>query len=492
MAIADDKEEEKQTSQFKVVYFLMTVSLQIISFFYLFNYRSTEYIVYIFSFIVFCVSPFVWLNDLIAVGSVLNPNSRYYNLFQYKELSLAISSLLLFLGIFCVLLTNENVRKQKVDQKLKADKVDHWKKTKPTEKLNSLKTTNLREDNNKTILRLYALVVVLSWGLVLEAFSDSETFGEKMKKGTTSSGFVELTAWFLNKPQIMMNGIDKTIHDQTDSLTGVTPMIKAFSVYVVTFITLFFGLFIRIPIGVSGVNYNKIHVANMENIYGQKFIRNLDQNRNIAIFFTSCVLSFLSWGMLYAFLNKFSDWSNLMLVRNISVGTVLKSSYFLFVMLIFGTLFAKRKSLSSQNVKVLVMFLLALLCSALGTPVLMGMIQFILELSGQSLVDFLPQTASGIFVLLFVIVMFFGKKWIHDDAYKRIQILNAVLVCMSASLFMGLSTTYNMFTNAFYLIRFIFEAVFVFIVPLLIVIMSFILFMFAFKSHQKGLIMTDG
>ena len=133
MAIANTEAEEiKTTSQFNVVYFLMTICLQIISFVFLFNYRSTEYIVYVFSFIVFCLSPFVWVNDLLAVGNVLNTNSLYFTLFQYKELSLIISSLLIFLGIFLVLLTNENVRKQKVLRHNKAEQLGYWKKTEPT------------------------------------------------------------------------------------------------------------------------------------------------------------------------------------------------------------------------------------------------------------------------------------------------------------------------------------------------------------------------
>ena len=497
MAIADKINENKEinaTSQFTVAFFLMTMCLQIISFLFLFNYRSTEYIVYIFSFIIFCVSPFVWINDLLAVGSVLNTNSIYFSLFQYKEISLVISSLLLFLGIFLVLLTNENVRAMKVGQKHKAGEVAEKTTSDENVTLNSLWTSNSQEAKNKLILKLYATVVILSWGLVIETFSGSATFGKKIKEGHTDSGFAGMIGWLLNMPQTILIETDKAIHRQTDPLTNVTPFVKAFSAYFVTFIILFFGLFLRIPIGVTGVNYNKIHVVNMENIYNAKFFRNIDQNRNIAIFFTCWILSFLLWGSISYLIEWLDPWSNIILTRNISVGTVIKSSFFLFVILIFGSFFGKRDSLDPRSVQLLIMFLLSVLCSILGTPVLVGLIQFILELSGYSLNEgtSLLYCFGVCFALLFSIVMSYGKQWIMDDAYKRIQIFNAVLVCMAVSLFIGLSTTYNMFTNAYNVFRFLIEAVFVFIVPLLIVILSLILFAFAFKSYQKGLIMTDG
>jgi len=455
--------------------------------------------VYVFSFLVFCISPFIWLTDLLAIGNVLNLNSVYFNLFLYKELSLVISFVLLFSGIIFVLLTNETIRKQKVDQKSKADKVDYWKRENPTEniKLDSLKTSNLRENKNKTILRLYALIVILSWGLVLETFSDSDTFGQKVKNKHVYSEFAKTIAWLLNGPKKIMNRIDDVIHEQMDPLTGVSPMVKAFCVYFVTFIALFFGLFIRIPLGLKGVNYNKIRVANMENIFGPTFFRNIDQNRNVAIFFTCWFLSFILLGFINWLQSKF-----------FSFGSFLKIIYFLLVILIFGLFFGYRKLLDARSVQLLVMFLLSLLCAALGTPILVGIIQLFLEISGRSLTTNLFESSGSfniinfvfsipfltlvLFIFLFALVMSLGKQWIQDDAYKRIQIFNAILVCMAVSLFMGLATTYNMFTHVFNIVRFILEGLFVFFVPLLIVLMSIVLFVYSFKSYQKGLVMTDG
>ena len=472
-----------EETRFNVVYFFMTMCLQIISFVFLFNFRSTEYIVYIFSFIIFCVSPFVWINDFLAVSTGLNTDSRYSTLFQYKEISLGISSLLIFLGIFLVILTNEKIRKQKVEQKLKAEKIDDWSADKkPAENLNSLKTSDSQEYNSKEILRLYALAVILSWGMVMETFSDSTTFGDK---GLTKSGFSEWMRELMNIPHFIVGETDNVIHQQTAG--NVSPMIKAFSAYAVTFIVFFFGLFIRIPLS-GGRGFDKIHVVNMENIFNPKFFRNIDQNRNVAIFFTCTFIS----SLLFMFG---------LLIQKIPVVLpvyVLPIGFVSLTTLLFGSFFGMRHKIDAKWVQIMIMFLLSVLCSLLGTPVIVGMLQFFLEIFGMSLItensSWLGLGISVVlsFFLIFSFVMYFSLTWINNDASKRIQIFNAVLVCMALSLFMGLSTTYHMFTNLYTFIRGILESLFVYIVPFLVIVVSIVLFALSFKSYQKGLIMTDG
>ena len=48
----------------KAVYYVLCIVVYIISFIYLFNYKSTEYIAYIITFILNCIFPFIWLEDL--------------------------------------------------------------------------------------------------------------------------------------------------------------------------------------------------------------------------------------------------------------------------------------------------------------------------------------------------------------------------------------------------------------------------------------------
>lgn len=108
----NNSDGDVRKEQFKVVYYILSVILQIISFSYLFDFRQTEYIVYVFSFVVYCVSPFLWIQDFHNFGNYLE-KSWVRILFKYKKYSLYLASILTFLGIFLVILTNENIRKKK-------------------------------------------------------------------------------------------------------------------------------------------------------------------------------------------------------------------------------------------------------------------------------------------------------------------------------------------------------------------------------------------
>jgi hypothetical protein len=167
--------------------------------------------------------------------------------------------------------------------------------------------------------------------------------------------------------------------------------------------------------------------------------------------------------------------------------------------LIFGSFFGMRHKIDAKGVQIMIMFLLSVLCALLGTPVIVGILQFFLEMWGTSLItesmpngELLIISFMLFFYLIFATVMYFSYSWIQNDASKRLQIFHAVLVCMALSLFMGLSTTYHMFTNLYTFIRGILESLFVYIVPFLVIVVSIVLFALSFKSYQKGLIMTDG
>jgi hypothetical protein len=166
--------------------------------------------------------------------------------------------------------------------------------------------------------------------------------------------------------------------------------------------------------------------------------------------------------------------------------------------LIFGSFFGMRHKIDAKGVQIMIMFLLSVLCALLGTPVIVGILQFFLEMWGTSLIteesswSRLGISVALSFSLIFSTVMYFSYSWIKNDASKRLQIFHAVLVCMALSLFMGLSTTYHMFTNLYTFIRGILESLFVYIVPFLVIVVSIVLFALSFKSYQKGLIMTDG
>ena len=58
----------------KVVYYIMSIILYIISFKYLFENKNTEYSAYIFLFILNSISPFLWIEDFRRILNGLNIN----------------------------------------------------------------------------------------------------------------------------------------------------------------------------------------------------------------------------------------------------------------------------------------------------------------------------------------------------------------------------------------------------------------------------------
>jgi hypothetical protein len=246
----------------------------------------------------------------------------------------------------------------------------------------------------------------------------------------------------------------------------------------------------RIPYGVVGlpddkVRLDKYKVINMGKMFDASFFRNIGHHRDTAIFFTCLVMSFL----LFAFFRCIQYLGE-------GVRTFVKYAFFPLVILMFGIFFGLRKTFTVQGVQKLIMFLIAILLASLGTPVIFAIAQLILEIFGRSLNSpdfFIGKIAFGIigFLILFLLTFVYGTKWIIKDSFKNLQIMNAILVCMAISLFVGLTPSYMVFTNLYKLCRFIIEALLVYIVPLLTVVLSLVLFSYSLKSRQKGLA-TDG
>ena len=526
--------------QFKVVYYILSVILQIISFSFLFDFRQTEYIVYVFSFVVYCVSPFLWIQELRELGTNLK-GSSVYNLFKYKEFSIYLSSVLTFLGIFLVILTNENIRKQKVGINKAREEKGYHEQTEEErdETLNSLKTKDKQKEHySKVVLILYTTVVALTWGLIGETFSNSTTF-IKNKWEYDTNGFTKTMGWLLDQPHDLLYLLDKQWHKITNKI-HVNPLLKCFSFYCITFVSMFFGLFIRFPKNYSEIRdeeyygedkkkvsrvkreqknreakFGAIKIINMQNIFTQKFYRNITDYKHTALFFI-CAFICTAFFMCINFLSLFRDfmWK--------------KTSFVLFTGLIFGLFFGLRDKIvgSVESVKTLVMFLLAVIFSLLGTPVVLGIMQLFMEsglLGGfvgmfsnfflklanrfrKEPLDFLSLdrtlNAGGSFlsiltflIFIFLLFLIFGAgvdKWFVEGNDKQIRLFNALLITMAVSLFIGLSAYYNMFTNLYKVIKTIIETTLVYVAPIGIVVLSLVLFIFAMKNHDKFLYKTDG
>jgi hypothetical protein len=358
------------------------------------------------------VSPFLWIQDLRYFGNTL-AKGTYKNLFKYKEVSLGISFFLTFLAILLVILTNENIRKHKLGIHRKKEEKGFWDlfdhEKDDTDKsykseINSLKTKDkLRERNNKSILILYATLLSSQWGLVGEAFCRSNSFGKQDNRELYSSGFTETLAWLLDQPYITLNNLDKKIHNYTDKL-NVTPLLKSFSLYCVTFISMFFGLFIRLPKGFTKIRdesnygkdkgnkrglarkqadaeerYRQVKIINMGNLFTPKFYRNLTDHKNTTLFFFSfilCILVFIIMNVTLPFTGGFSFKTTIKEYAGKTGFITLLSSI---IALIFGLCFGLRDKVTTDTIENMVMLLISVVFALFGTPVILAIFQLLLE-----------------------------------------------------------------------------------------------------------------
>lgn len=449
----------------KVVYFFMTMILQIISFIFMFNYKSSEYIVYIFSFFVFCLTPFLWIKDLTAVGD-LNKNSKYYSsLFKYKQVSLIISSAFIFVGLIFVLLTNEKIRQIKVTEKKETKNKDDWD-TDTNTNLNNLKPT---VQMNKQILIQYTTIVTLMWGLIFETFSNSETYGKKREE---NNEFQIAIGWLLDMPSSVLNVIDKSWHSLTKTI-NVAPLLKSFFLYCATFGLMFFGLFFKGRI-------DNINIVNLGNIFNLN--KRSEFVRTFILFFGCSFVSALLF-LLIHFVFTFNS-------------KIIKYAFLTAIMSLFGIVFLIRNLIPAKRIQQIHLFLEAVGFSSLGTPVVIGILQLCMELFGLSFQSlsfpYIFSIVSFIFLTILSIIFGFGLEWINKDSYKNFNFINALMICMTVSLFISLTPTYMMFSNLLNILKTITEGFFVFIVPSVVVILSVFLTLSAYKTNQRRLVKTDG
>lgn len=116
-----------------------TVILQIVSFVFLFKYKSLEYILFIYSFILYAFSP------LFLVEKLLENMSSMEVITILKLLCLFVSYFFTASGLLIVLLTNEKTRKLYVESRTTENPASIYYK--------------------KNILTLFAIILPLTWCL---------------------------------------------------------------------------------------------------------------------------------------------------------------------------------------------------------------------------------------------------------------------------------------------------------------------------------------
>lgn len=117
-----------------------SVALQIVSFVFLFKYKSLEYVIFIYSFILYAFSP------LFLVDKLIENMSSSSSITIYKQVCLFVSYCFVAAGLFIVLLTNEKARKLYEESRTKETAASIYYK--------------------KRILTLFAIILPITWFLL--------------------------------------------------------------------------------------------------------------------------------------------------------------------------------------------------------------------------------------------------------------------------------------------------------------------------------------
>lgn len=482
----------------RMVMYFVSILMYIISFTYLFKHQTSEYIAYVFVFIVNACFPFVWLSDY------NNFVTKYFagNPFQtYRTYGMYIAFALQFLALFLVLLKNENVRKMKMSN----TNNDEYQ-TSRTESPN-LDTKNKKtEQNDYFIASAFVTITTLIWCLIGHTFANTSFFPVNVKDQDLSS-FVRTIRWLLDQPYVIIKNLEDIWRTFTNKFQ-TTPLIKAFGMYCVVFLSVFFGAFIRIPKlkhPLAHAPIDRFRVINMTTPFNKIFDRNLQDYRDMATFFLTIFVLFFV-GILIAMLSYFVPSTP----RKVPMFMMLIA-----IIIFFATFFAKREEIfpDSLSVKKWIFFLLSVVFGLIGTPVILAIMQLFTEAGlftiftnmYSSLTSFwsgtrtysdvrtlntgglLQYLAFAVFIILTFVVYGLGttENWLDKHRGKSFLMFLSVLVCMAISLFMALSTHFSMTMGLYNVLKTLIENVLVYLAPLTIVVLSIIQLVFAFQNHRK-------
>lgn len=508
----------------KVVYYIMSIILYIISFKYLFENKNTEYSAYIFLFILNSISPFLWIEDFrrilngLNINPLKNPNKNL--LMTLKSFSMGISSIFVFISFLLVITTNERIRKMKMKMEGEGNNISDL----------DVKFIDYKEYKDKVILITFVSIIVIIWAMLGETFSSSNTMFSSFNKDEffeeiplAESGFTKIIKWLLDQPYAIIQNIEQYIHNFSSKIK-LEPMIKMVATYCVTFIVTFFGLFVRIPKRPEEIKnkMDRFKVINMSNVFTPVFYRQYNQYKHLSLFTWGTIISlFIGWFFYYIRVFILSDLTNYW--KSGAIGI-----YGILVVGVFAGLFGVGAKLEVQETKVLVMSVLAFMMAVLGTPVVTGLFSILNKVSyglianiynrkNKTNVNKSISTPTFKLSIISFIGIFFGVmissttkivtnpldrklktnkigrptntvtntdiRWV--DHPKSMRLFNVVLVCMLISLVLALSMNYKIFTHIYTLIKSLLEMTVVYIAPFGIIAIAIMNFVFSKKNHDK-------
>lgn len=465
----------------KIVSYFICVVLYIISFNFLVKNDGTEYIVYVFIFIVNAIFPFIWLEDYynFLTPKPTDPPSR--KLLSFSRLySVVFAIVLQFTSLFLVLLKNEKIRSIKND--LEDNNINK-------KEINNLHTTDSRtEKNDHWILTFFISIITVIWVLIGHTFSNNMFFARNY-----SSPFIEMFKWLLDQPWYILKMIDDSILSFFQSITSITPLIKSIIMYCLTFISVLCIFFVRID--TSSNSDHQFSFRNIKTPFSSHYENNMENYRNLMIFiFSGFLIGLSSIPMILLNVPTF------VLYLIISIITIL------YLGLFFG--FKEMILPTDISIRNSIFFLLCLVFSILGTPVVLGFLQIFTEVGMFDGIQLLFQTIINsravimnslnhgsllsvwtsiisLLLLFGVFVIGYTNEWVLDDNSKYLNCFNIILICMGISLFFSLSANHNIFTNSFKIFKYILDFVLVFIAPVFLVVLSITQLRLSLNNYNK-------
>jgi hypothetical protein len=483
-----------------VILYFVFMAMYIISFSYLFERGTSEYIVYVFVFIINALFPLIWIKDLrdfISHVKFDSPTMRM--LMDYRQWAMYLALTFQFLALLLVLLKNENVRKK--------NKINHDEDaTRP--KRNTLDTDHGKtEKRDKNILIMFVTITTIIWSLIGDTFSIPVP--NEFLASEYNTYLIRAIRWLMEQLPRTLHNIDASWLYYMDKIR-TTPLIKAFGMYCVVFIVVIFGAFIRIPKEAHRKPHKlapmkRFDVINIESPFPAKFERNVEDYRNLTLFFLCSLIVFIFAYIMYL-LHYF-----LKVPKEFVQGSVVLAAA-----IFFGSFFGKRHEIlpDSLSVKKLTFFILSVIFSFLGTPVVLAILQLFAEIGViggihkvfndiyQSIMhtsdpyekpytlnhgNMLTILATVIGITLTFLMYGLGvdKGWFDNVDGKPFMMFLAVLITMAISMYMALSTSYPMFTMLYEFLHGIAYYVNLYISPLAIVAFSIVQFVFAYKNNEK-------
>lgn len=451
----------------QVFAFFVCLILYGIAFVQLFQRGSSEYIAYVFVFIVNAIFPFVWIHDFRNFIKNSQFKEPVKTLLLYREFGVYIALVVQFVSMLLVLLKNENVRKFNL----------------VNDKSHTLQTSDKStETNDSIILSLMVSIVTIVWALIGHTFSDSPVLQEAATS-SVSTPLVDTLKWLQNQPYNMFRFIHTGWRRRIDKVNA-TPLFKACAIYLAAFVTFFLGVFIRPRTFKNQENHKSIDyidIINMSPTFSSSFDQNLNSYRLLTAFF----MSILSIG-------GFASVSNLV-GSMVGLGSFpIKLCIFAGSIFIFGIIFGTcDKTMSSaMAIKRNIFFLLSIVFSILGTPVVLSFLQFLYEigfmtwLHGGAGVFAMVSFIIGLSLTVFMYVFGLSSNWLENNNSKEFLLFNVILVCMLLSLFLSISlATKDLFLYTF--IKSIVENVLLYLAPCAIVVLSLIQLYYASVNFKK-------